>query len=456
MKSSRRNFLKHLAQTAKLGFGAGLYQQSSMGISKTGIRTKAPAEARNFAILGARKGVDPREYVETVLYTHQEVDQWIAGNTANHEKYDGEIGWIPQPGFANNGIHGCTCEYSYEPCGARRMTAFAGRECRINTYGDSFTHCDQVSDGESWQERLASHLCEPVRNFGVSGNTLYQAYIRMKREEARTPAKYLIFNPHGGGLWGSQSPWASLGMPRAETADTDWRNSERGAARQPRFFTSRRPTVPYVKVNPATGEFAEHPNICATPESLYNLCDLDWTYERFKNEVQLKIILAHENIKRQTPEASYEEITELAQARGIHTRIDGAEELSNALEQISKQAAVFMNRRIVEKIEEYAAVRGKKIFYVISHSVEDLAAALQTEARFDQGLVDFLEARNLPYVDDLDAHRADFSRSKLSVDDYLKQYYIGHYTPLGNFFQAFAIKDKVATFLDPKPIPYRI
>jgi hypothetical protein len=89
---------------------------------------------------------------------------------------------------------------------ARRITAFADRECRINTCGDSFTDCDQVSDCESWQERLASHLCEPVRNFGVSGNTLYQAYTRMKRAERRTPAKYLIFNPHGGGLWGSESP----------------------------------------------------------------------------------------------------------------------------------------------------------------------------------------------------------------------------------------------------------
>jgi hypothetical protein len=67
-------------------------------------------------------------------------------------------------------------------------------------------NCDQVSDWESWQERLASHLCEPGRNFGVSGNTLYQAYTRTKRAEARTPAKYLIFNLHGGGLWGSESP----------------------------------------------------------------------------------------------------------------------------------------------------------------------------------------------------------------------------------------------------------
>jgi hypothetical protein len=210
-----------------------------------------------------------------------------------------------------------------------------------------------------------------------------------------------------------------------------------------------------VKVNPAIGEFAEYPNICPTPASLYNLCDLDWTFERFKDEFQLKIILARENIKRRRPEASYEEIAALAQARGIRARIGSAEDLSNALEQISKQAAVFMNQRILEKIDCYAAAHGKKIFYLISHSVEDLATALQTDGHFDRQLIDFLDRRKCTYVDDLDAHRVDLSRSKLTVDDYLKQYYIGHYTPLGNFFQAFAMKDNLAAFLDPKPIAYR-
>ncbi len=40
------------------------------------------------------------------------------------------------------------------------------RKARINTYGDSFTECEQVGDGQTWQEYLAGHLGEPVRNFG--------------------------------------------------------------------------------------------------------------------------------------------------------------------------------------------------------------------------------------------------------------------------------------------------
>ena len=60
---------------------------------------------------------------------------------------------------------------------------YAGRPCRINTYGDSFTQCHQVSDAETWQEYLAGHLGEPIRNFGMGGYGVYQAYRRMVREE---------------------------------------------------------------------------------------------------------------------------------------------------------------------------------------------------------------------------------------------------------------------------------
>jgi hypothetical protein len=68
-----------------------------------------------------------------------------------------------------------------------------------------------------------------------------------------------------------------------------------------------------------------------------------------------------------------------------------------------------MNHRIFGKMEEYAAAHEEKIFYLISHSVEELTAAPQTEARFDQELVDFLAVRELTYVDDLDAPRTDFA-----------------------------------------------
>jgi hypothetical protein len=431
MKLDRRSLLKHIADTGQMAVGAML-------LERIGHAAPEPSPSQNLQSSRPNRGkrMDIRAYLETILYTREEVNAWLRGDTGNHEKYDGEIGWIPEPGYLNDGVQGCRCEYRYGPSGARRMTSFPGRECRINTYGDSFTHCDQVSDGETWQERLAAHLCEPVQNFGISGNSVYQAYLRIQHEENRTRGGIIILNIHAGGYWSSQSPWASLGIPRGSQGAT------------------RRPTLPYTKANPATGEFVEYKNPCPTPESLYNLCDLDWVYERFKDEFQLKIFLARENIRRQTPGASYEEIATLAQSHGVDVQIESAEELSRALDRLSKRVSIFGNFCILERLEKFAVAKEKEIFYVLSHTVDDLRSVLAGGERFDRELVEFLARRKFPYCDDLEAHRRDFSRFKLNVQDYLNLYYNGHYTSAGNFFQAFAMKDKLVEVLTPKPPAY--
>jgi len=52
-------------------------------------------------------------------------------------------------------------------------------------------------------------------------------------------------------------------------------------------------------------------------------------------------------------------------------------------------------------------------------------------------------------------HCEDYKDFNLSVGDYFKRYFIGHYNPAGNHFFAYALKDRVVDWLDPKPLPYR-
>ena len=52
-------------------------------------------------------------------------------------------------------------------------------------------------------------------------------------------------------------------------------------------------------------------------------------------------------------------------------------------------------------------------------------------------------------------HVNDSKSFNLSVEDYLKRYFIGHYSPAGNHFFAFSIKDRIVDWLDPKPITYQ-
>ena len=423
--------------------------------------------------------MEAREYLENLLHTRKEIDDWIAGKASPWKKgyirYDGELGWLFRSGRFQDGVDGSTSTYNFDDLGPRRLISYRDKSCRINTYGDSFTECHQVSDGETWQEVLSAHLCEPIRNYGVGGYSVYQAYLRMMREEIKTPAEYIIFNIY----------------------DDDHYRNLNGLGK---------PSRPYVKVNPAKGEFVEFKNPYPTPESLYNQCDVDHVYETFRNDFVLKIRLIldcphqdgenlqkiledgiiSENLKDsyddigdlasldrphrdgetlqkilengnilENIKGCYDDIGDLASKHGIEASITSGEGLVKTASLLYDRAAIFASMRIVEKVEDFAAENGKKVLYVLSFRSGSLAKKVNEGCRFDQDFVDFLKSRQLPFIDLMEAHMAEFAKFNTSIEDYLQPYYIGHYTPLGNFFQAFAVKDRLVDMLEPKPISYR-
>lgn len=375
-----------------------------------------------------------REYLKSMVYTREEVDGWFSGMAFPFSRYDGELGYLLRNGRFKDGVDGSMSTYNFNDhgLGPRRMIMYADNPCRINTYGNSFTMCHQVSDGETWQEILAAHLCEPIRNFGIGGYSIYQAYLRMKREEIKTPVEYIVFN-----IWDDDHYRSLVSWP-------GWRAGT--------FHISS--TQPFIKVNPATGEFVECKNPCPTPESFYNLCSADWVYETFKDDFTLKIKWAQANIKEGTPEESYFIVEDLARTCGIESRVDSVETMLKTLDTLYTKAAIFASMCIVEKIEEFADTNAKKVLYVLSFGSSTIANKIEDGHRFDQEFVDFLQKRRLPYVDMMETHMADYAQFKTGVKDYLKRYYIGHYNPLGNFFLAFAIKDKLVKILTPKPTSY--
>src|SRR5437870_7264902 len=130
-----------------------------------------------------------------MLYTRKDVDDWIAGRAFPSGIYDSDLGYVHRDRRSRRGIDDSVCTYTYDKTTrARRIIQYADMPHRINTYGDSYTSCEQVNDGETWQEILAAHLGEPIRNFGIGGYSVYQMYLRMKLEEPRFPADYIIMN----------------------------------------------------------------------------------------------------------------------------------------------------------------------------------------------------------------------------------------------------------------------
>jgi len=379
---------------------------------------------------------DIRTYLKKILYKKEEIDGWFAGNAFPFSKFNGELGWLLNNNTFQDGMNNSWSVYTYEgEDGERIMNNYRDKPCRINTYGNSFTQCHQVSDNETWQEVLAAHLQEPVRNFGVGGWSVYQAYLRMLKEEKRKPAKYIIFNIYVD--------------DHLRNLDS-WRNIR--AQKHPQHIES---TLPFLKVDIAKNRIYEFQNPCPNRESFYQLCDIDQTYKLFKDDFVLRIMIAHEKSKEANPSKNYESLMELSKTHGIETRVETNSNLSEAADKLHKEAALFSTRKIVEKIEDYAKTNDRKVLYVLSYPSAYIGKYTADGVRWDQPFIDFLNGQNLSFVDLAHAHQIDIKSFNLGIKDYLSKYFVGHYNPLGNFFCAHTLRDKIVEMLDPRPVPYK-
>lgn len=412
---------------------------------------------------------EAREHIGGLLYNKADTNNWFDRNSFPFCKHDGIMGYIHVDRRFKEGLDRSWVTYTYDIHDARRIWMYPEKPCRINTYGNSFTSCEQVNDGETWQEFLAAHLGEPVRNYGAGGYSVYQSYLRMKKEEPATPAKYVIINIFDDDHKRNFISWQRI-----------WWGSH------PKSY---HPTLPYVEANPETGSFMEFSNPCPTRESLENLTDLEWAMNRFEDNFITKIALAHRIGRKSAPEGSLdwptdvalaqenvekaaeggerdemearlreagisEVISNLAAEHGIPVDIKSRKQLVQIADKVFMKAALYATTRIIELAEEFASANDRKILWVLSYSHPRVIERLKKGSRFDQSVVDFLDRKGLPYVDALEAHASDYAMFSITPEEYCKRYYIGHYGPAGNFFQAFAIKDKLVEMMDPKPISY--
>ena len=145
--------------------------------------------------MGMAMADDLRDLLLKTTYRREDVIRFLDPSVPTWARFDPQLGYVHGNIVMKDGMNGSCASYHYEAGGQRQMFNGTGQPCRINTYGDSFTQCAQVSDGETWQEYLAAHLGEPIRNYGVGGYGVYQACRRAQRVETTTAATtYVILN----------------------------------------------------------------------------------------------------------------------------------------------------------------------------------------------------------------------------------------------------------------------
>ena len=390
-------------------------------------------------VIGAEQPEKPTfaQYLRASAVPRDVIDGFLRG--PSWARFDPELGYVLGNSLPTDGIDGSATISTARPDGARTSFMYVGRPCRINTYGDSFTQCHQVSDGETWQEYLAAHLGEPIRNFGMGGYGVYQAYRRMIREE-RTDhaAKYLIFY-----IWGDDHI-RSLLRCRHAIIYPKW-DDQGGRMFHNNFW-------PNLEMDLETRRFAEKENLLRTPESLYRMCDPEWMVEHLKDDLALQLYAFKLGYIRDLDRPPIDRL-----AARLDYRMnwgDGASLRAQAgglLDRYSLRAT----RLVLEKARRFADEQGKKLMVVLFDPSRALDQMRRGEKRYDQEIVDYLSAEGFNVFDMNEVHLRDYRRSQMPYGDYLKQFFIGHYNPRGNHFFAYSIKGKVVEWLDPKPITYR-
>jgi hypothetical protein len=391
---------------------------------------------------------DVRELLTTTAYRQRDMEALLDPDRATYVRFDPDLGYVPSDVVLKDGMDHSHSTYSYEPGGQRKMVNYPDRPCRINTYGDSFTQSQQVSDGETWEEKVAAHIGEPIRNFGCGGYGVYQSYRRALLVEATDiAAEYVILNiwddDHVRNLDAARwirSAWNQRNLPRDQTwplHGLPW---------------------PHLRYDLDKGEFVELPGRCRTEDELRRLADPERFYEAFKDDT-----IVHLFTVMTGGEAPVEELEAIAEVFGVEVNLRDPDKREKDARKLQIAYGFRSTEYMLGKMRAWAEERNKKLMILLSYGQGNICNFVETGSRFDQEFVEYLDTNDVLYVDTLVKAAEDSKAYNLSCRDYLARLYIqaagaavfGHYSPAGNHFFAFSVKSEIVDWLDPKPPAYR-
>ena len=379
------------------------------------------------------------QYLRDSALPRKVIDVFLDDSQPTWAKFDPELGYILGNSMQHSGMDNCWTISSTQKNGFRTAHMYADKPCRINSYGNSFTECNQVSDGESWQEYLAAHLGEPIRNYGVGGYGFYQAYRRMVRtERSDNGARYILLY-----IWGDDH-FRSI-MRCRHAVIYPWFNARDGRPFHANFWAN-------IEMDIETMRFVEKESFLHSPESLYKMTDPDFMFHTLKDDLMVQLYTVGQVDPATLDLARLNALAEILGVTGIEP--DSADTLKASADRIRNAYGLAATKHILEAAGDFCHTNGKELMILLlCPSVTK--QLLHGKERYDQSIVDFLSSKGFKYFDMNQVHLQDYRSFSLSVEDYMKRYYIGHYSPVGNHFFAYSIKDSIVQWLNPKPITYR-
>jgi hypothetical protein len=367
-------------------------------------------------------------------------------------QYSPEFGYVPLTYRGqHDGMDGSCSDYTFTPGKHRKMVNYANRPCRINTYGDSMTMCQQVSDGESWQEILAAHFQEPIRNFGVGGYGVYQAYKRLMKTEMnpKLASEYIILY-----IWDDDHVRSldSLRWPRCD------------AAKEVKHLPPNKPKQihgypwPHVRFDLKKGKFVEKAPVCASAKEVRKLADPETFYQTFKDDEIIHIFTLMKG-----GEAPVGHLEDLAEALNIRVDLRKKRTLVENATLLHKHYGMKASEFILGKLQAWCARNKRKLMVIIGHYWIRLPHYVKTGERIDVDFLANIRKKGMTVLDHLPMSAKVYKEFNGTYEEFQRLYNVeasdvavfGHYNPQGNHRFAFTVKNDILNWLDPKPPAYR-
>lgn len=382
------------------------------------------------------------DHIRSNVASKGEIDVFL--NETSWAQFDPDVGYILGNFLPRDGVAGSSTISTVQKNGARTSFLYKGRPCRINTYGDSFTQCHQVSDGETWQAYLAGHLGEPIRNFGMGGFGFYQAYRRMLREEqTENAAEYVMLY-----IWGDDHIRSLLRC--RYMLITSWNRAQDNKEGKGRMFHGN--FWSNIEMDLDTGKLVEHPSRIPDSKDLYRMTDPDWMWENLKNDLALQMALYARGM---VDDVDVEKLKQLSHHLNSQLDLNQNPPARGTVAALLDAYSFAATKDILRKAKAFTEKHGKKLMILLLNPSRVTRVLLQGGDRYDQEIVDFLKEEQFTVFDMNLVHREDYKSFKPDVGAYFRRYFIGHYNPAGNHLFAYSLKDHVVDWLDPKPVPYR-
>tara|TARA_R110000868_G_C10673532_1_gene746846 strand:- start:35 stop:820 length:786 start_codon:yes stop_codon:yes gene_type:complete len=209
-----------------------------------------------------------------------------------------------------------------------------------------------------------------------------------------------------------------------------------------------------IEMDTHIGKLVEKENRINSKEGIYKMSDPEFMYDNLKDDLMLQLyLLGYDMVNSDLDVEGLNKLAHILELPVVD--FSSTDKMMSTATALKNKYSFEATKYILKKTDEFCKANGKELMLVHFDPTNVFREMVVGNKRYDQEIMDFIRDNDYRYFDMNKVHLDDFKKFNLSLDEYMERYFIGHYTPSGNHFFAYSIKDKIVEWLDPKPITYQ-